>query len=332
MATNREQVLELYTTMFNRAADASGLNYWVNEMENNNWTIQNVASSFAQQDEYKTAFPAADHTSFITTIYNNLLGRAPETEGLNYWVGELTNGTISPEHAALAIINGAKANTSAQAQVDAQFIANKTSVSAYFSETLKLNDASQAKSIMANVTAETSSVTQAQETLNSFVANSYNADAVGTFGGHRYLVFKDAKTYDQALAAAKQVDSSAASSLVKIDSKEESDFVFSLLQKASISSTAQDGGGATYAWIGASDAATEGTWQWADGSAVSYTNWGTKNGLSEPDNFDGSHLGGNYTGQQDYAAMAVTDWPIGLAGQWNDIDGVNQLAYVVELV
>jgi hypothetical protein len=329
MTTNREQVLELYTTMFNRAADASGLNYWANEMDNNNWIIADIASSFAQQTEYQTAFPTSDNTTFITTIYNNLLERAPETEGLNYWVSELDTGKIAPEHATLAIINGAKSNPNAQ--LDAQLIANKTAVSSYFSETLKLNDAAQATSIMNGITAQADTVTQAKSALDTFVANSYNADALEVFEGHKYLLYKDAKSYDDALIAAQQVDTNAESSLVTIESQAENDFILDFLNSNNITTTAPDGGGAIYTWIGASDAQTEGNWLWADNTNLEYTNWGSKNGATEPDNFDSSVIGGIYTGQQDAAAIALTDWPVGVTGQWNDIDGVNSLAYLVEI-
>ena len=175
------------------------------------------------------------------------------------------------------------------------------------------------------------SINQETHTFTPVVANSYNADAVGIFGGHQYLVFSNAKTYEEALIAASQVDSAAASSLVKIDSQEENDFIFNLLKSSNITTSAEDGAGASYAWIGASDAQTEGSWLWVDNSELSYTNWGTKDGVTEPDNFDGSFLGGAYTGQQDAAAIALTDWPVGIAGQWNDVDGVNQLAYIVEI-
>jgi hypothetical protein len=33
-----------------------------------------------------------DATSFVTSLYHNVLNRAPETAGLNFWVGKIQNG------------------------------------------------------------------------------------------------------------------------------------------------------------------------------------------------------------------------------------------------
>lgn len=98
-----------------------------------------------------------------------------------------------------------------------------------------------------------------------------------------------------------------------------------------------DGGGIAYVWIGATDKQNEGTWIWdgnddstganfwngqgaagaGTGSAVAalYNNWGRDGGgtgaIGEPDNFfNMQHCGG----------MALTTWPHGIAGQWNDIN------------
>jgi len=332
LATASEQVLELYTAMFNRAADVGGLNYWASEMDSKGWSILDVASSFSEQSEYATAYPASSGNEFfITSIYQNLLGREPDRDGLAYWVGELDSGNIEAAHAVPAIIAGAKSNISAQGVLDAQLVANKTEVSDYFANSLGLNDLEEAQSIMSGITSADDSFSAAQETLNIFAAQQYSADGLGVYEGHKYLLFKTAKNYADAKAAAESISVDELSSLVVVDTAAESSFIFNLLTANNISSVAEDGGGAVYAWLGASDSTTEGTWQWVDGSALTYNNWGSADGYSEPDNWDSRGAGSDYTGQQDYAAIALTDWPVGNAGQWNDVDGVNSLAYVVEL-
>lgn len=125
--------------------------------------------------------------------------------------------------------------------------------------------------------------------------------------------------------------------LARIDNEAEQEAIFNFLDNASINldnSIAPDGGEATYVWIGGSDLVTEGSWIWdgnndqegdqfweglQDGSPVGdlYNNWGI-----EPDDFG---IG------QDALGLALTDWQLGLAGQWNDLDHTNELYFLIEL-
>jgi hypothetical protein len=158
--------------------------------------------------------------------------------------------------------------------------------------------------------------------------------------GHSYLIVRESKTWDEASGDAR----ARGGYLVEIGSQGEQDAVYDAITKSGISTTyasVQDGGGAAYIWIGASDKATEGKWIWAEsatefwngdktGSAVEsrYSNWGgTKSGTkNEPDDYDG----------QDAAAIGLAKWPagvnaeLGVAGEWNDIDVKNRLYYIIE--
>ena len=91
------------------------------------------------------------------------------------------------------------------------------------------------------------------------------------FNGHTYQVVTTGLSFTDAKAAAEAVGGY----LVIINSQAENDFVYGLLSNAGITTTAADGGGAKYVWIGASDATTEGAWQWVDGTALSFSNWGS---------------------------------------------------------
>lgn len=144
--------------------------------------------------------------------------------------------------------------------------------------------------------------------------------------GHTYEIILTAKTWANASAYA----TSQQGYLAIISSATENTAVFNnAMQSVSLTSapTAVDGGGAAYLWLGASDIASEGTWLWVNGSAVSgYTNWGSGPYGTEPD---------NYHGAQDALGLGLMAWPapsggIGVAGEWNDINETNALYFVVE--
>ena len=61
----------------------------------------------------------------------------------------------------------------------------------------------------------------------------------------------------------------------------------------------------------------------SNGSAIDdrYTNWGSSEFGAEPDNFG---IG------QDGLGLALSNWPLGSAGQWNDLGHSNTLYYIIE--
>jgi Ca2+-binding RTX toxin-like protein len=77
-------------------------------------------------------------------------------------------------------------------------------------------------------------------------------------------------------------------------------------------------GGTEGLWIGLTDEVTEGTFKWANGEAVTYTNWSP----GQPDNF---------TGIEDYAHLNIV-----AAGKWNDLsnsglNGILPLRGIIEI-
>lgn len=148
----------------------------------------------------------------------------------------------------------------------------------------------------------------------------------------KYEVVKIALSWEDAAACAAQ----RGGKLAEIENAAEQDSLYFRIGQAGITAAntvAPDGGGASYLWIGANDIANEGTWIWdgvkagsgvqfwqgdKTGSAVGgrYNNWG-----NEPDNFG---VG------QDGLGLAITNWPMGVAGQWNDVNEDNLLYFLIE--
>ncbi len=147
----KDNVTKLYVATFNRAPDALGLNFWLN---NSGLQLEQIAQSFFDQPETQKEYPSdSTNADFIAAVYLNLFNRASDQEGFEYWVGELDSGRIAKSVFILAVINGAQ-NT------DALTLDNKTIVGLAFANA-GLNGTTDAREIMLGVTDDEDTVTAA---------------------------------------------------------------------------------------------------------------------------------------------------------------------------
>jgi Domain of unknown function (DUF4214) len=108
-----------------------------------------------------------DNTTFINKIYNNVLGRNPDSDGFNYWKKQLDTGVVTKDLFVLDVINGARSSTGSMN--DAALIKNKESVGAYYGFTSGLNHTDWATQVEANVTIDNASVISAKQLCDSFL-------------------------------------------------------------------------------------------------------------------------------------------------------------------
>lgn len=125
----RESVMELYTAYFNRAADRDGVDYWLNEMDKNGWSIDMVAQSFADQTEYTNLYGGMTNAQIVSQVYNNVLNRDADAAGAAYWESELNKGTFKVNQLIQAVVNAAKEDVDNLG--DDNVLANKNAVSQY---------------------------------------------------------------------------------------------------------------------------------------------------------------------------------------------------------
>ena len=188
-------------------------------------------------------------------------------------------------------------------------------------------------------------------------AQTYSSQLTSSSGtvNKTYRLYKSAKTYQDAkdFAESQAIDGYSGY-LTVIDSSTENtrikNWLANRISSSDFASTsANDGGGSAYVWLGGDDRDAEGSWYWQHPTASGfpkqfwegdfngqgidgvYTNWGTTDGeQNEPDDYDFS---------QDALAIALQTWPnpslnfgfeLGTAGQWNDVDESNSLYFVVE--
>jgi len=82
---------DAYQTMLGRPADPSGRAFWVDRLQASGRYDQLLADLAASPEFWSKA--GGTNTGFVTRVYDRLLGRTPDTAGLNHWVGRLDTGT-----------------------------------------------------------------------------------------------------------------------------------------------------------------------------------------------------------------------------------------------
>ena len=107
-------IVEMYTIL-GRAPDQAGLNGWVHALEGGA-SLPGIALAFISSPEGQGIYGAvptsgssiAVDTAFTTDLYENILGRAPDTGGLGYWVNQLQAG-LPAQTEALGFIQSSEA-------------------------------------------------------------------------------------------------------------------------------------------------------------------------------------------------------------------------------
>jgi type II secretory pathway pseudopilin PulG len=141
-------------------------------------------------------------------------------------------------------------------------------------------------------------VSSAVVPFNTLPITIPNSVSLATFGGSTYYLSNDLVTWDQANAIAQ----SQGGHLVTFSSAAENTFVSNQFPQTS--------------WIGLTDSATEGVWQWVTGEPFNFNNWSP----SEPNDYQWTPAG------QDYG---LTNW-IPASASWDDQGGYELHRYVVE--
>lgn len=87
-------VTRLYFAYFLRIPDYAGLSFWVNQYRQGA-TLDSISQAFAGSSEFQATYGSLNNTQFVTLVYQNVLGRAPDSGGLAFWVGRLNSGSAT---------------------------------------------------------------------------------------------------------------------------------------------------------------------------------------------------------------------------------------------
>ena len=88
-------VKRIYLDALGRPYDEEGLNYWALSLSNYEMTGEFVGAFFFLCDEMEGLGLSNDQ--YLTRLYETFMGREPEPEGYNYWMGRLNSGMSRTE-------------------------------------------------------------------------------------------------------------------------------------------------------------------------------------------------------------------------------------------
>ena len=95
----------VYKAAFNRdpmQGDTSGLGYWIGQMDSAMDLIE-VSARFVDSKEFRDLYGTnPTNAQFLTKLYQNVLGRAPEATGYNWWLNELNTNPAKTKAKVLA--------------------------------------------------------------------------------------------------------------------------------------------------------------------------------------------------------------------------------------
>ena len=89
------QAYRLYQAAFDRTPDRGGLGFWIDKMDDGVALID-VATAFTTSGEWLAKYGAApSHRELLTKVYTNVLHRAPDPGGFDFYLGHLESGAVS---------------------------------------------------------------------------------------------------------------------------------------------------------------------------------------------------------------------------------------------
>jgi len=89
------QVFRLYQAAFDRTPDKGGLGYWIARYDAG-MSLEDIGSEFISSREFAERYGSnTSDAIFIDTLYQNILDRPGDTEGVAYWLQEAQSGSRS---------------------------------------------------------------------------------------------------------------------------------------------------------------------------------------------------------------------------------------------
>jgi Ca2+-binding RTX toxin-like protein len=196
-AESLNYVQKMFIAFLGRAGAPAGLEYYAALIDADEESGKAILfDDLFNSEQGQSLYAGLETYEVVEIIFQNVMGRPPETGGLIYWTNQIDDGVINVAEAAAIIADGAaadaddlavlEAKTTAADAVTAELEANPDLVAGYQAnfdlarDSLGDVDASNVDAFVANVSAEVSSI--ANGYASSSVLTTGNDTVVGTDG------------------------------------------------------------------------------------------------------------------------------------------------------
>jgi hypothetical protein len=88
------QVDRLYVAFFLRLPDQGGYEYWIDTAADGS-SLEEIAEYFALGEEFVNRYGDKDFGAFLDQLYSDVLFRAPDEAGKQYWMDQLESGNVT---------------------------------------------------------------------------------------------------------------------------------------------------------------------------------------------------------------------------------------------
>jgi Domain of unknown function (DUF4214) len=87
-----QTIARLYSASLDRPPRFDGLNFFVNSLESGRSVI-GIAEDFVESDEFATKYGQLNDRQYVEQLFRNVLGRDGASTGIDFWVGNLADGS-----------------------------------------------------------------------------------------------------------------------------------------------------------------------------------------------------------------------------------------------
>ncbi len=88
----RRPVARLYLAYFERNPEPGGFDYWTGLLASGQTNLESISQEFSKSQEFVNTYGALSNADFVSLVYQNVLGRDGEADGVAYWNSQLDGG------------------------------------------------------------------------------------------------------------------------------------------------------------------------------------------------------------------------------------------------